>query len=91
MIIKGTDRLPPWKGQLMNRNGRLELIKSTLSAMAIYISICMGLSPCVIKALERILKAFPWAGTDVVQGASSYWPGKKSSGPFSWEDSGSWT
>jgi hypothetical protein len=51
----------------MNCSGRLELIKSTLTAMVIYISICMGLPPWVIKALEKILKAFLWAGTYVVR------------------------
>jgi hypothetical protein len=68
MIDRVTDRLPPWKGQLMNCSGRLELIKSTLTAMVVYISICMGLPPWVIKALEKIMKAFLWTGFDIVQG-----------------------
>jgi hypothetical protein len=42
----------------MNRSGRLELIKSMLLAMVIYISICMGLPPWLIKALEKTFKAF---------------------------------
>jgi hypothetical protein len=67
----------PQKGMLMNRNGRLELIKSTLSSMAVYISICMGLPPWVIKALEKIFKALLWTGTEVVQGSKCLLAWKK--------------
>jgi hypothetical protein len=54
LIDRVADRLPPWKGQLMNRSGRLELIRSTLTTMAIHVSICLGLPPWVIEA--RFLK-----------------------------------
>jgi hypothetical protein len=64
-------RLPSWKGQLLNHSGRLELIRSTLTAMAIYTAICIGLRPWVIKALEKIVKAFLWAGTDVEKSPAS--------------------
>jgi hypothetical protein len=58
LIDKVADRLPPWKGRLMNRSGRLELIKSMLLAMAIHVSIYMGLPSWVIKVLEKIFKVF---------------------------------
>jgi hypothetical protein len=82
MIDRVTDRLPPWKGQLMNRSDRLELIKSTLTAMVVYISICMGLPPWVIKALEKIMKAFLWTGFDVVQGGKCLLAWKKVQRPL---------
>jgi hypothetical protein len=72
MIDRVVDRLSPWKGQLLNHNGRLELIRSTLTTMAVYIAICIGLPPCVIKALKKILKVFQWSGTDVVQGQQMF-------------------
>jgi hypothetical protein len=72
MIDRVVDRLSPWKGQLLNRNGRLELIRSTLTTMAVYIAICICLPPCVIKALKKILKVFQWSGTDVVQGQQMF-------------------
>jgi hypothetical protein len=43
LVDKVVDKLPIWEGNLMNRNGRLELIKSTLSFIPIYTSISMGL------------------------------------------------
>jgi hypothetical protein len=46
------------EGQLLNRSGRLEPIRSTHTAMSVYIAICIGLPPWVIRALEKILKAF---------------------------------
>jgi hypothetical protein len=51
----------------MHRAGRLALIKSTLSTMPIYISICLGLPGWVHKAITKIIKAFLWTGTNVVQ------------------------
>jgi hypothetical protein len=60
------DKLQTWKGNLMHRSGRLALIKSTLSAIPIYTSIGVDLPPWVIKALQKIMKAFLWTGTKVV-------------------------
>jgi hypothetical protein len=43
----------------MNKSGRLAFIKSTLTAMTIYTSICIGLPPWMHKALDKVTKAFP--------------------------------
>jgi hypothetical protein len=51
----------------MHRSGRLSLIKSTLSAIPIHTSIGVGLQPWLIKALEKIMKAFLWMGTEEVK------------------------
>jgi hypothetical protein len=67
MIDSMANMLPPWKGHLLNHSSRLELIRSTLTAMSVYIAMCIGLLPWVIRALEKILKAFPWTDTEVVQ------------------------
>jgi hypothetical protein len=85
MINRVADKLLPWKGQLLNQSGRLELIRSTLTAMAVYIAICIGFPPWVIKALEKILKAFLWSGMDVVQGGKCLLSWKRSSGQGTWE------
>lgn len=66
LVDKVADRLPVWKGRLMNRSGRLALIKSTLSAILVHIPINLKLDPWVLKALVKIMKAFLWSGTDVV-------------------------
>jgi hypothetical protein len=34
--------------------------------MSVYIAMCIGLLPWVIRALEKILKAFLWTDTEVV-------------------------
>lgn len=68
LVDRVADRLPTWKGQLMNRSGRLALIKSTLTAIPAHILICIKLPLWVFKALEKILKAFLWSGTEVVNG-----------------------
>jgi hypothetical protein len=61
----------------MNRSGRLELIKSMLLAMAIHVSIYMGLPSWVIKVLEKIFKVFLYTGTKVVQGGKCLLAWKK--------------
>jgi hypothetical protein len=58
MTDRVAGRLPPWKGQRLNSSGMMELIRSTLTAMVVYISICLSLPSWMIKALEKILKAF---------------------------------
>jgi hypothetical protein len=51
----------------MNRSGRLELIKSTLSAVPIYTSISLALPVWTLKAILKFMKAFLWTGTDMVK------------------------
>jgi hypothetical protein len=70
------DRLPVWKGNLMNHSGRLALIKSTLCTIPLYTVIGLGLPPWVQKALVKIMKAFLWRGTDTVQAGKCLvaWP-----------------
>jgi hypothetical protein len=67
LIDRIANKLPVWKGAQMNMAGRLALIKSTLSTMPIYTSIYLGLPGWVHKAITKIIKAFLWTGTDVVQ------------------------
>jgi hypothetical protein len=58
LVDRVTDRLPTWKGSLMHRSGDLTLIKTTLSAILVYTSIGIRLPPWLIKALQKIMKAF---------------------------------
>jgi hypothetical protein len=68
LVDKLADRLPAWKGRLMHRSGRLALIKSTLAAMLVYLVISIELPLWLLKAFERIMKAFLSMGTDEVKG-----------------------
>jgi hypothetical protein len=51
----------------MHCSGRLTLIKTTMTAMPIYTSISVGLSPWFLKVLHKIMHAFLWTRTDMVQ------------------------
>jgi hypothetical protein len=52
----------------MKKSGRLALIKSILSAISIRTCLILDMPPWFIKALNKILKAFLWTGTDVMWG-----------------------
>ena len=52
----------------MNRSSRLALTKSTLTAIPIYTAISLCLLPWAISALNKLMKAFVWKGTNVVKG-----------------------
>jgi hypothetical protein len=58
LVDKMADKLPSRRGKLMNRNGRLSLIKSTLQAMPTYTTMCIQLPTRVLKAMIKIMKAF---------------------------------
>lgn len=66
LVDKVVDRVPTWKGKLMNKSVRLALIKSTLTAISVHIAICIRLPGWVFKALEKIMKAFLWTGTEAI-------------------------
>jgi hypothetical protein len=62
------NKLPIWKGNMMNHSGRLTFIKTTLVAVPIYTSISLGLPAWLIKNFEKIMRVFLWIGSDVVRG-----------------------
>lgn len=76
VIDKVADRLPTWKSGLLNSGGRLTLTKVTLNAIPIYISIALIMPPWAIKAMEKLMRAFLWCGSDVVSGGRCLvaWP-----------------
>jgi hypothetical protein len=67
LVDKVVDKLPIWEGNLMNRSGRLELIKSTLSFILIYTSISMGLLAWTLKEIVKFMKAFLWTCINMVK------------------------
>jgi hypothetical protein len=67
LIDRVVDRLPTWKEKLLRRSGRLTLIKKTLTAKPIYMMISIKVPAWVRKAMDKIMKAFLWTGSDVVQ------------------------
>jgi hypothetical protein len=57
-----------WKGSMLNVAGRTTLVKATLSSIPIHTSITLCLSPWAIDMIDKLRRAFVWAGTDTVTG-----------------------
>ena len=76
IIDKVAARIPGWKGQMLNVTGRTALVKATLSAITVHTSIAICLSPWAISAIDKLRRAFIWAGTDAVAGGKCKvaWP-----------------
>uniref|UniRef100_A0A452YYP2 Reverse transcriptase zinc-binding domain-containing protein n=3 Tax=Aegilops tauschii subsp. strangulata TaxID=200361 RepID=A0A452YYP2_AEGTS len=55
-------RLPTWKAWLMNKAGRLALVKSVLSAVLIHQLLAFAPPKKTLKQLEKIQHGFLWAG-----------------------------
>jgi hypothetical protein len=67
LLDKVADKLPIWKGRLMHRSGRLALIKTTMTVVPVYTSISIGLPSWLLKQFQKLMRAFLWTGTDMVQ------------------------
>jgi hypothetical protein len=61
-------RIPTWKAGMLNTTGRLALVKSTLSAILVHVSISCCLSAWAIGGIDRRRRAFLWCGTDRASG-----------------------
>uniref|UniRef100_A0A0A8Z9R2 Reverse transcriptase zinc-binding domain-containing protein n=1 Tax=Arundo donax TaxID=35708 RepID=A0A0A8Z9R2_ARUDO len=55
---------------LINRGGRLILTKVTLTSIPFYLSMSLQLPPWVIRAIDKLRKAFLWKGV----GCRLGWP-----------------
>jgi hypothetical protein len=68
LIDKVAARILGWKGNLLNPARRTALVKATLSAIPVHTSIALCLSPWVIQAIDKLRRAFIWAGSETVAG-----------------------
>jgi hypothetical protein len=53
LIDKVAEFLPGWKASLMNRAGRLVMVRVVLTAAPIYLLIAMDLPKWVLKAIDK--------------------------------------
>jgi hypothetical protein len=58
LIDKIADCLPGWKASLMNRAGRLVLVRTVLTAAPIYQLIAMDLPKWCLKAIDKKRRGF---------------------------------
>jgi hypothetical protein len=55
-------RLPSWWASMLNRAGRLKLVRSTLATMSIFAMMSLNVQIVTLLAIEKILRGFLWKG-----------------------------
>jgi hypothetical protein len=55
------NRLPSWRASMLNRAGRLELIRSTLAAIPIFAMLSLDIQIETLLAIEKILCGYRWS------------------------------
>jgi hypothetical protein len=70
LVDSVANKLPGWRASLLDRGGRLELVRATLSAIPIFTMMPLDLPAKTITAIEKIIRGFLWKGRKDVKGAS---------------------
>jgi hypothetical protein len=68
LIDKVVGKLQKWKGKLLNKAGRLTLIKSVLTSVITYHMTVFPLSKWAIKKIDKIRCSFLWQGNEDARG-----------------------
>lgn len=64
--------LPNWKSRLMNKAGRLALVKSVLYAIPIHQILIFAPPKKTIRLIEKIERGFLWKGRAAANGGSCH-------------------
>ncbi|KAM0889916.1 hypothetical protein ACQ4PT_027407 [Festuca glaucescens] len=70
LVDNVANKLPGWKASLLDKGGRLELVRSTLSAMPIFAMMSLDIPIKTILAIEKIIRGFLWKGRKDISAAS---------------------
>jgi hypothetical protein len=68
LIDKIADYLPGWKAALMHPAGRAALVRAVLTAAPIHHLIVVQCPKLVLKAINKIIRAFLWKGRKDIKG-----------------------
>jgi hypothetical protein len=68
LVDNVANKLPGWKASLLDKGGRLELVRSTLSAMPIFAMMSLDIPIKTILAIEQIIRGFLRKGRKDVKG-----------------------
>ena len=69
LVDKAASKLVPWDGKNITAIGRAALVKSVLSSQAIYFITPLVVLPSILQNVNKLERAFLWAGTDKTTGA----------------------
>ncbi|KAL2235448.1 UNVERIFIED_CONTAM: hypothetical protein Sindi_1277000 [Sesamum indicum] len=73
LLLKIDARINGWEGISLSYGGRIQIIKSVLSAMSIYWASAFILPKAIIKQIEKRLRTFLWKGTSTSGYAKVAW------------------
>jgi hypothetical protein len=72
LVDRMANKLPTWKSRLMQKPGRLAMVKSVLGAIPIHQLLVLAPPKKTIKALEKIERGFLWEGRKEANGGSCH-------------------
>lgn len=72
LIEKFEKRLEGWRGRMISRGGRLQLVKSVLSSIPIYHMGCFKIPQWVLNRIDKVRRDFLWGRAGPVQTGISW-------------------
>jgi hypothetical protein len=78
------NKLSSWKASLLDKGGRLELVRATLSTIPIFAMMSLDLPAKTIIAIEKIIRGFLWKGRKEVKGGHCLVAWDKVCAPKEW-------
>jgi hypothetical protein len=67
LVDKVANKLPGWKASLLDRGGRLEHVRATLSAIPIFSMMSLDIPAKTVSSIEKIIRGFLWKGRNDVR------------------------
>lgn len=68
LLDKVAEYLPGWKASLMNRAGRLVMVRAVMTAAPIYLLTAIDMPKWFFKAIDKIRRGFLWKGQEQANG-----------------------